>query len=139
MPTTRADRILFIAGIIVLLLGIGTIVMFFVLKQLESEEEAAFASPQIIIELLDEQGSPYRGDATFSYQVLCETGRAYHPNGYEPMGSGRAPIPIPCPGSGMKRLTVAFQLADQSCIVPAQAKFNLVSGMTIRYQISCGQ
>jgi hypothetical protein len=125
----------FSAGI---LLGITLVIAIdAVFKQLRDESVALNESSEILVELLDEQDASYREPATFAYLANCGRELEYRPPTNQPMPGGRGKIPILCPSHTVTELRINILPTNPSCTIPMIATSDVISGLTLRYRVTC--
>lgn len=136
-PSPSAMQIAKLVGMALIMIIVVFVGVLALVNQLQRESAILEESSQLIVELLDEQGVSYRAPATFTYHATCGDELEYRPPTNRPMPGGRGTIPILCPSKIVTELRISILPADPACSTPVMTTPNAVSGLTLRYQVTC--
>ena len=106
-------------------------------ERLRQEQSTLDGSPELVLELLNEQWQPYTAPVAFSYRARCADVIDYRSYATTELHGGRTTIPIVCPARTITELQITLDPADPTCFTPAVIGRNVIEGTTLRYRIAC--
>lgn len=136
-PRSRLMNVIKLGGLALAIVILVFVVTVNVINRLNEESAVLNGSPELIVELLDEQGLAYLAPTTFAYQAVCGQEFRYQSPSNLTVRHGHGTIPIRCPSGLVTELRISFQPADPSCSVDAPVRQGMVSGLTLRHHVTC--
>lgn len=136
-PRSRLVQAIKLGGLAIAITILVFAVTVTVINRLNEESAVLNGSPELIIELLDEQQLAYLAPMNFAYRATCGQEFEYWSPSNLAVRHGRATIPVKCPSGLVTELRISFQPADPSCSVDAPIRQGLVSGLTLRHHVTC--
>lgn len=138
-PRSRLMYVIKLGGLATILVLVVFAVTVTVINRLSEESVVLNESPELIVQLLDEQEMAYLAPTNFAYQAICGQEFRYQSPSNLTIRHGRGTIPILCPSGLVTELRISFQPADPSCSVDSPVRHGMVSGLTLRHHVTCAR